>query len=531
MATSTVDIPTDDRGRIRCYVGYHISASGKRTQHPFYFGRIDNEIDTKQYQNRLQRIKDVWAGVEARHDAQDLYGLLEPSKPVWRPDDLWVADNLAKGRYQIVVERSAGQDGHSYSIRLNLLAQTYPQAYFAPADAATYASGQIFWEKAAVSQLQSIGMAAGKILPHQTGFLHQALSQYRKSHEETYVDPTTKKLTANGVVRCEYVDHLLEHHPDMPLTDLDQEGCQQLLNYWRNRPISKKSKENKQISKSYAKHHKDELIAFFRWLHSSKQFAWRKPEDFDMLKTNILDIASERTDISALVVKTFEFEDLQLLYKHASKFDRLLLLLGINFAFRGAEAGTLQLQHLLDRHPHAKYLSQYCEFEVDPEDKWVIYCRGKNGHLGEFYVWKRTQKYLQWWLEERTRIVRKTGVKHPEVLLTKDGELLFRRTTGNKNNSQIFAKKWTELLDRVAAKTKRSLPRIPYGGLRDVATDLIRQAKINGAGEVAKTMTMHKTPLASDDLLSVYSNHPWGRLFMAQKEVEAKLDPWFEAVE
>ena len=530
MSTSLAapDVPRDDRNRICCYVGYHISRSGKRAQRRFYFG--DSELDARQFPDRLERIKGVWKGIERRQSFNP--NLLERDEPpVWGRDDLWVAESLAKGQYQLLVEPGPARDRFSYAARLNHLAQTYPQAFFAPVDAPLYATGQTFWDQAAHSALEQIGMASGKVLPHQTGYLHQALAEYRKSHEETYIDPTTKKLTANGVVRCEYVDHLLEHHPNTPLTDLDFEGCQKLLSYWRNRPISKKSKENKQISKSYAKHHKDELMAFFRWLHSSKQFAWRKPEDFDVLKTNILDIASERTDISALVVKTFEFEDLQLLYKHASKFERLLLLLGINFAFRGAEAGTLQLSHLKDRHPHAKYLSQYCEFEVDPNDKWIIYCRGKTGNLGQFYVWKRTHKYLRWWLDERIRIVKSTGVKHPEVLLDSNGQLLFRRTSGNKNNSQAFAKIWTDLLDRVPSPADRPIPRIPYGGLRDVATDLIRQARINGAGEVAKTMTMHKTPLASDDLLSVYSNHPWGRLFMAQKEIEAKLDPWFDAVE
>lgn len=75
------------------------------------------------------------------------------------------------------------------------------------------------------------------------------------------------------------------------------------------RPMAKKTCEN-QVS---------ELMRFFRWLHRNKEYAWRKPDDFDELRTTVKDIQEERTSIAHSQVKTYlpeQFAILRTMWPH-----------------------------------------------------------------------------------------------------------------------------------------------------------------------------------------------------------------------
>ena len=81
--------------------------------------------------------------------------------------------------------------------------------------------------------------------------------------------------------------------------------------------------------------------AVLPWLHRAKEFGWRKPEDFDVLKTDVKDIQEERTQISHTRVAVYLPDQLAILNKYATPLERLLLLLGLTCGFKGAEQGTL----------------------------------------------------------------------------------------------------------------------------------------------------------------------------------------------
>ena len=152
------------------------------------------------------------------------------------------------------------------------------------------------------------------------------------------------------------------------------------------------------MAKKTCENHVAELMRFFKWLHKSKDFSWRKPEDFDELETKVKEIDEERTSIAFLQVKVYGIEELKILNKYATPLERLLLLLGLNCGFKGAEEGTLRLEHLLldQPHPHADMLKEVAKFECHPEDKFLLYSRNKTKVYGEFLLWPQTVDGLRW---------------------------------------------------------------------------------------------------------------------------------------
>ena len=52
-------------------------------------------------------------------------------------------------------------------------------------------------------------------------------------------------------------------------------------------PDATEKGSTKPISRCSAEHYIGELKRFLRWLHKNKDFDWRKPEDFDEIKTKV----------------------------------------------------------------------------------------------------------------------------------------------------------------------------------------------------------------------------------------------------
>jgi hypothetical protein len=80
-------------------------------------------------------------------------------------------------------------------------------------------------------------------------------------------------------------NELKQRHSDHPLSTLDLDGCQGLVDEWRMRPLTrdKRIKPPRSMAKNTCENYVSELMRFFRWLRKSKNFGWRKPEDFDEL--------------------------------------------------------------------------------------------------------------------------------------------------------------------------------------------------------------------------------------------------------
>ena len=104
------------------------------------------------------------------------------------------------------------------------------------------------------------------------------------------------------------------------------------------------------MAKKTCENYISELRRFFRWLHRSKEFNWRKPEDYDELKTNVKDMQEERTRIDDMNVEVYLPEELEILNKYATPLDRVLLLLGLNCGFEGSRGRDTAARPHFSRH-------------------------------------------------------------------------------------------------------------------------------------------------------------------------------------
>lgn len=519
----------DDRGRYRRRVGWWEDEKGNRKQFPFHFGTNKDQAAA-----RLLRVKELWAWIEERCKTppEDLTGATyDPEEPFWDHETLWLARELAAGKAQIVVERG-GRDGYLYAEAIQRLARKYPFLHFVPEDEEAFSNGADFIERAARHELEKVRQLAPNVLPEVTNTLHEALDAYASYVKKTDLEPTPEgpSLTPFGALKAEQATRLKQRHADRPLSSLDLDTCQELVDYWRMRPLTsdKRIKPARPMAKKTCENQISELMRFFRWLHKTKDFGWRKPEDFDDLKTTVKDIQEERTSIAHSQVRTYLPEQLATLNKYATPLERLLLLLGLNCGLKGAEQGTLLLDHIFlnQEHPNARYLREIAKFDCRPEDRFILYRRNKSKVYGEFLLWPQTVEILRWAVERQRSICSKLGLPFRNLLVTKKGTLFYRLTSGKKNQSQIFGNRWDALIKRVR-KDHADFPDYSFTSLRDTAGDLVRHV---AGGEVSAVFLMHGQPVVEDNLLDLYTNRPFGKVFEALRTLQERLKPMFDAV-
>src|SRR5271157_5338043 len=500
----TSEWKTDARGRYRRMIGWKIE-NGKRVQRPFYLG-----TDLDHAKARYLRVRELWAHLERTHKESLTFGLNSKFDPpedepeyLWDSQSLWVARELAAGRVQ----------------------------NFVPEEPEVYEAGKASWQLVIEDQQKWLPLPLANAAPQSSALLHEAIDRYVEHIQKTDLEPTPEgpQLTAFGYVKVEQARRIKSRQPDQPLSTLDLQGCQELLDYWRMRPLTEPrfEKPSKPMERRYCENHIAELNWFFRWLHKSKDFAWRKPEDFDELETRVKDLPDERTSIEFLNVEVYSLDELAILNKYATPLERLLLLLGLNCGFKGAEQGTLRFEHLfLDKpHPHAAMIREKTGFDIRPEDRFVLYSRNKSKVYGEFLLWPQTLEGLRWAAARHRRICDRKKVESSQLLLTDQGIPFFRRTQSTKNRSQIFVNKWAGLMKRIR-KDHPDFPRYSFTTLRDTAADRIRHI---AGGEVAAVFLMHGKPVKKDDLLDLYTNRPFGEVFKALRQLEQDLQPIFDA--
>jgi DNA-binding CsgD family transcriptional regulator len=533
----------DSRGRYRRKVGWWINEAGTRKQYPFSFG-----TDKDQAKARLARARELWSQVVKIHSDPPTSVDFPPpppgcensqAEPAWDSESLWIAKQLAAGKVQIPVGSVPEIDDYVYAQKIQELAKKYPFVSFVADDRERYDAGSSFLDTAVNHQLSELERRYPEALQRHTsvlleltGTLHAALDVYIDHVRKHDLDPTPDgpTLSSFGSHKIANTTMLKRHQKDRPLSALDLDGCQELLDYWRMRPLTtdKRITPSRPMAKKTCENHVAEWMRLFRWLHKSKDFTWRKPEDFEELTTNVKDIQEERTSIEAYTKQSFYLpSELILINKHATPLERLLFLLGVNCGLKGAEQGTLLLDHIfLDRpHPNARYHLEVSKFKCRPDERFIIYSRNKSKVYGEFLLWPQTVEVIEWAIQRRNRIVKEKGLEYRNLLVTEQGTLFRRLTGGGKNQSQIFGNKWDALIRRVQ-KNEAGFPHFPFSSLRETASDLVRQV---ADGEVSATFLMHGQPVKQDDLLDIYTKRPFRKVFEALRQIQEDLKPMFDA--
>ncbi len=542
-------------------LGWEISRSGKLQQHKFRLG-----TDRKEAERRERRLRTLWEQYEATR---------KESRPLWPEGLLAIAQSIAKGGREIAVARRPDELQMTYANRIRRLQVRYPVIAFVPEDQYAFDVGQ--------EALQELDRLARRDLPQivpkpldeelieawnanprllefcglggpgeksslmdtlcddegaatspererpsagptgaasgASGWLHGALHDYQRWVEREFHRPELGRITPWGRTQVRQIDRLIEHHRDRPLSNLNEEGIDELIGYWRRRPLRKD--RDVPVTHKSASNYISQLNRFFRWLHRSPNYDWRKPAGFVDISTRVAELPGDRArDLEQ--VDTFSRDELILLMRYGQPLDRLVLLLGLNCGFGVAEIASLLVGEVHLRQAHEPRYQEILHYETTDNDSFIKRIRRKNGVYGEFILFPQTVLGLEWALERR-RGQSGFGTNVP-LLLNEQGQPFDRPTVSGNRNQQI-PNYFARLIKRIQ-DDGHEIRRLSFGKLRKTAGNLVR---LFSDGETMAVFHCRGEAVRTDDLADVYSNRPFGRVFRAIREVERYLAPVFEA--
>lgn len=520
-------LPNKATGNYERLLGWKVEKfDGPARQHKFYLGKERLAATVAN-----QRLEKLWEIIEA--EAGD-------RPPRWDWLTLSIGKAIAKGHTEFEVPRQPYMPPHNYVGEVQELAKRFPLIAFVPADkdyfslgvgiACKIATDTIVASQAAIRRSADALTVFHAPLPRIENTLHAAFDDYCEYIRRTVltrpVEGEEQVTSSYGNVQIKNVQRLKERHADCPLSSLKLTAIQGMIDVWRNRP--KVKGKSKPIARKVAVEHIKQLRAFFRWLHKNDALDWKRPADFDDLVTAVPANYAERAQsISTLQVDTYDIEELVLLYKYATPFERVLLLLGLNCGFGAAEVSSLMYQEvrLHSAHPYAARI----RFESSNSDSFILRVRRKTGVYGEWLLWPETATALDWAINRRKQMksVKRGKYKGKDislcetslVLLSDDGTPLVKQTDEG-NTSNRIANLWASGLTARIRKDFPSFRKLSFNKLRKTAGNLIRQ---EADGEISGVFLTHGQPVKTDDLSDEYTNRPFGKVFEAIRSVRKHL--------
>lgn len=514
-------------GQYQRQLGWKRSRTGKLTQAKFSLG-----TDTREAKQRDERLRLLWSLVEVRSSERPA---------LWPSDALDVAKAIAKGKDFVEVDRKVcpgTKDGleppGSYASRIHGLQIHYHVMPFKPNDVKTYSLG-LQENSLAADQFQQtngmlesmknyqmarlVGPQSPMTAPAGGPTLHDAMEAYIDWLEENYFDKVANHISSWGRTQVRQMRRLMTHHADLPLASLDYSATESLIAYWRKRRIKQGS--NQPITYKTAGNHIKQIKSFLKWLHRTDGFDWRKPTDFDDIPTRVVKNA-EDYQRQLTQVDTFSIDELVLLCKYATPFERLLVLLAVNCGFGNAEIASLSVDETHLHKKHDERAQAILGFVTSDHDSFIKRVRHKNKVYGEFILFPQTVLGLHWALEQRRR---QSGFSPRARLLLNGKHEPFDKPSKSGNRNQQIPNAFARLLKRIT-DDGHSIRNLSFNKLRKTGGDLIRHA---AGGEIAGVFLCHGQPVSTDNLLDVYTNRPFGKVFHAIQKVESQLQPVFEA--
>ena len=523
--------PNKTTGNYERLLGWKVDKEGEKPrQHKFYLGKEKLAATVAN-----QRLEKLWEVIEG--EAGD-------AQPRWDWLTLEIGKAIAKGHTEFEVPRQPLMPPHNYVAEVKRLGKRFSLIAFVPADKDFFGLGVGIASKAATSAIvvsqteiqRNAGLLKdlGEPLPRIGDTLHAAFDDYCDHLRSTVLTPPIEgeeQVTSSyGNIQIKNVQRLKERHADCPLSSLKLTTIQGMIDVWRNRP--KVKGKSKPIARKVAVEHIKQLRAFLRWLHKNDNYEWKRPADFDDLVTAVPTNHTEKANaISTLQVDTYDLDELVLLYKYATPFERTLLLLGLNCGFGASEVCGLTYQEirLHAAHPHAARI----RFSSSNADSFIMRVRRKTGVYGEWLLWPETATALEWSINRRRQMeVIKRGPQKGKsiplsdtspILLSDDGTPLVKQTAEG-NTSNRIANMWTSRLTTRIRKDYPTFRKLSFNKLRKTASDLIRH---ESDGEISGVFLTHGQPVRSDDLSDEYTNRPFGKVFEAIRSVRQYLAPVF----
>lgn len=348
--------------------------------------------------------------------------------------------------------------------------------------------------------------------------LHQALGHYQSYLRKEHFMQDSGHVSPWGSTQIRQVKNLKSHHSDILLSQLDANAVNELVGYWRRRPS--KLGSSQPMSAKSASNYLGTLMRFFNWLHTMDDFGWKKPVVFRDIDRRIRRLPIDHAKRSIEQVDTFSLDELRLLMRYGLPLDRLLLLLALNCGFGRAEIGSLLVGEVHLRKGHSPREIEILAFQTSSDDSFIKRIRRKSGVYGEHILFPLTVTGLEWAMERRRQFSECDPML--KLIVNEKGIALDQQTKGS-NTSQAIPNQFARLIQRIQ-DDGHEIRKLSFGKLRKTASDLIKR---HSSGEIAGVFDCHGEPVKSDSLSDVYTNRPFGKVFLAIRAVQDYLSPVF----
>lgn len=465
--------PRDD-GQFDCRVGWEVNSRGNRAQHKFRLGS-----DLTEAKRRDELLRQMWERIDRA----------KPADPVWTEDTLDLARHIARGQPHIQMQHRENEDVVVYAERVHHLRNLFPMIAILPELNYEWAFGvQLLGAMDKMAQhsepsfekeheklgetfieLMRDGLRSngGPTLTHAGPTLHQAMRKHIVWLEHDYQHPEVG-VTAWGRTQIKQVESLIAHHENLPIEQIDHNQIETMVRYWRQRPFKRGTKNP--VTKKSAENYISALRNFIKWLHTSTEYEWRKPDSFDDIKTRVTKLEGERRT-QIMPEQLFTLDELVLLYRYGTPLDRLLMLLGLNCGFGRAESASLLVEEIALRTRHSERHREILDFESTNTDSFIKRHRRKTDVYGEFLLFPHTVQALEWAL--RCRKKQPAFGPSARLLLNGRGEPYDKPTkSGNANQqvSNLFARLKKRITD-----DNNSITGLPFKALRKTAGGLVKR--------------------------------------------------------
>jgi len=295
----------------------------------------------------------------------------------------------------------------------------------------------------------------------ETTTLHSAFDAYAEQlGEQAAHRPVALIRNRQSIVQL-----LKKHQDDIPLAHIDLSACVDMIDLWRNRPISERT--GKPLAASTAARTLSELIRFFGWLDYSPQFEWTAPSHFGQISRRVRRLPSDRWTTP----EVFTMEHFAVLYRHATPMQRLMLWLAMNCGMGPAEMGRLERTNLI--------LDGSGEFVIDllPGEGILSFNRPKTGVYCEWLLWPETVEVV------KSAITRAEELGSTLLFVSDDGTPMWKSQL--ENPSSAIRNQWHRLLKAVE---DQGVPKLPFSTIRKQMAERIRREH---GDDVARTFLGH----------------------------------------
>lgn len=491
-------------------IGWKQTASGF-AQHKFYLGRDEHQARVASL--RLEQLWDeivrFWRGLD--YDART-------ARPVWSEETFAIADAIRSG--QTVVHLAPPPDVHD-ALTVNLwlgdLRRTHTCIHIELADPETQKAVTELNRHFALEMIDRGRELLREQQPSGDSLL-AALEAYGVWIEKHFRGLDDRR-TAWGGTQSRHVAFIRRHLPDVPLAELDAQRIDEVLDVLRRRPLGE---AGKRVSVAWTRNCIKQFRHFLRWLNKSSSFSWKRPADLEVTRMSIPRVPQELGILArSSQVQTHTEDELKTLWTYGSPFHRVLMLLSLNCGFGRAEIASLEMTEVLlhQKHPRSSELG----LASTETDSWIFRVRHKSSVYGEWKLWPETVAGITWWLKRRQAIA--GSPENTTLLLNRKGQRFDTPTKGNHQNLQI-PNTWFALVRQIR-KDSPGFRALSFNKLRKTGGNLVRQ---RAGGELAGVFLAHGTPMKSDELLDLYTNRPFAKVFEAIDAVGEGLRSLWAAV-